>query len=587
MSDRTLFLLLGMLWTLAVIFPGPAWAQQANQKSTFRVKYVAQGVVYLDGGRAAGLKEGQKLIVERTAEHNPATPQDSVAPPSSVVATLQVISVAASSAVCEIVGSTAEPQIGDEAHVAPEVVKEEQAQTQQQRLTGGREYPQLITFTGADPVIEEARAAVPRPPSPDINALRGWMGIEYSSIITRNDPGSTSSEIGLVARVQMTRIGGTHWDFNGYGHGRFSTISGPAAPATISDLINRTYTLSLTYNNPESRYVAGVGRLYLPWATSLDTMDGGYFGRRMTDRATVGIFGGSTPDPTSYDYNPNGKIAGVFANVSGGSFEDWHYSTTVGFALGAIGWHATRDFGFLETSISYRHTFSIYDATEIDLPHTAVVSPSTGGGTTPPSTTTSTGGLNRSYLTVRYQPNAHVEFDLNDTYYRDFPTFDPQLIATGLLDRYLFQGLSGGVRVNLPAKVSVYTDVGKSSASGDAQGSWNQMYGITLGEIWRTGVHADLRYTKYNSSFGSGDYKAISLSRSLGDRMEWQLIGGAQNLKSTLTTTTQTHFISSYLNLSAGKLMFFQAGYTWQRGGTMNYDQLQFTVGKRFGGSRR
>lgn len=587
MTHRTLFSLLGMLWTIAAIFPAPAWAQAASEKATFRVKYIAQGAVYLDGGRAAGLKEGQRLIIERAVAKPASDSQGPVPPPSGIIVTLQVISVAASSAVCEIVSSSEQPEVGDEAHFAPEVVKEEQAQAQQQRIAGGREYPQLITFTGADPVIEEARAAVPRPPSPDINALRGWMGIEYSSIITRNSPGSTSSEIGLVARVQMTRIGGTYWDFNGYGHGRFTTISGPAAPATISDLINRTYTLSLTYNNPGSRLVAGAGRLYLPWATSLDTIDGGYVGRRMNEHTIVGVFGGSTPDPTSYDYNPNGKLAGVFANVSGGSFEDWHYSTTVGFAVGAIGWHATRDFGFLETSISYKHMFSLYDATEVDLPHSVVTTPPSTGSTTPTTTTTSTGGLNRSYITLRFQPNTHVEFDLNDTYYRDFPTFDPQLIATGLLDRYLFQGLSGGVRVNLPEKISVYTDLGQSSASGDAQGSWNQMYGITFGEVWRTGVHADLRYTKYNSSFGSGDYKAISLSRSMGDRLEWQLIGGAQNLNSTLTSTSQTHFISTYLNLSAGKLMFFQAGYTWQRGGTMNYDQFEFTVGKRFGGSRR
>ena len=65
MTHRTLFSLLGMLWTIAAIFPAPAWAQAASEKATFRVKYIAQGAVYLDGGRAAGLKEGQRLIIER------------------------------------------------------------------------------------------------------------------------------------------------------------------------------------------------------------------------------------------------------------------------------------------------------------------------------------------------------------------------------------------------------------------------------------------------------------------------------------------------------------------------------------------
>ena len=437
-------------------------------------------------------------------------------------------------------------------------------------------------------MIEEARAAVPRPPSPDINALRGWMGIEYSSIITRNSPGSTSSEIGLVARVQMTRIGGTYWDFNGYGHGRFTTISGPAAPATISDLINRTYTLSLTYNNPGSRLVAGAGRLYLPWATSLDTIDGGYVGRRMNERTIRGSFRRIYTRSDVLRLQPQRK--------AGGSVRERIRRLVRGLALLDDGWFCrSAPSGGMPPVISgfWRLPFPTSTCSPYMMRRRLICRirwrqlPPAPAARHPPRRTTSTGGLNRSYITVRFQPNSHVEFDLNDTYYRDFPTFDPQLIATGLLDRYLFQGLSGGVRVNLPEKISVYTDLGQSSASGDAQGSWNQMYGITFGEIWRTGVHADLRYTKYNSSFGSGDYKAISLSRSMGDRLEWQLIGGAQNLNSTLTSTSQTHFISTYLNLSAGKLMFFQAGYTWQRGGTMNYDQFEFTVGKRFGGSRR
>ena len=578
---------LALLLPIAAAMVGlPARAQQAIDTVTFHVKYLAEGVVYLDRGSAAGLKEGQSLSVRRAAN---ADPSDSAGPiPSGIIATLRVLSVAASSAVCEIVNSTLPVEIGDEATLTSEAVQEQTKAQQEQRITGGREYPVMITFTGADPVVEEARAEVPRPPTPDVNRMRGRIGVEYSSILTHTNPSSRSNEIGMVARMEMTRIGGTYWNFTGYWRGRFNTVSGPAAPATISDLINRTYTLSMQYDNPDSHLVMGGGRLYLPWATSLDTMDGGYIGRKVSNRTTIGIFGGTTPDPTSYDYNPDGKIVGTFLNVSGGSLEGWRYSTTLGLAIGAIGWQATRQYGFTETSVSIKHNFFLHDATEIDMPHTAVVSSkSTTTGTTTPATTTGTGGLNRSYLTIRYQPHPVLELQLNDTYFRNFPTFDPSLIGTGLLDRYLFQGLSGGVRINFPQRVSVYTDIGKSSATGDTKGSWNQMYGLAFGELWRTGVHADARYSKFSSAFGTGDYKTVSLSRSMADRLDFQLIGGLQNLNSTLTSTTQSHFVNSLVDWFPGKLLFFEAGYTWQRGGTMNYDQLQFMVGKRFGGSRR
>lgn len=559
------------------MLPILACAQESIERATFRIKYIAEGVVYLEGGRSAGLKEGQILLVERKALPAPVDSKLSVPlPPTGVIASLRVISVAATSAVCEITSSTDPVEVGDLAKFAPQEVRQ---QREEQHLAGGRAYPQVITFTSGDPVIEEARAAVPRPPSPEINRMRGRIGVEYSTVLTRNNPSSTSSEIGIVARFDMRRLAGTFWNFSGYYRGRFTTISGSAVPVTVSDLVNRTYHLYLQYDNPASSLVAGGGRLYLPWASSLDTIDGGYVGRRVSERVTLGIFGGTTPDPTSYDYNPNGKLAGTFLNFQGGSFEDWRYSATFGVALSAINWHANRQFGFLETSISFKRNISLYESMQVDAPHTVVTDP--GSATTPP-TIARTGGLNRSYLSLRYQPHPRLELSLNDTYFRDFPTFDPLLIGTGLLDRYLFQGLSGGVRVNLPRRISVYTDQGQSSRSGDTKSSWNQMYGISFGEIWRTGLRADLHYSKFNSSFGSGDYKAISISRPIAERMQLQFLGGLQSFSTTLTQTNQTHFITTYLDWTPGRVVFFQAGYTWQRGGTMNYDQFQFTVGKRF-----
>ena len=92
------------------------------------MKYIAQGVVYLEGGRAAGLKEGQSLIVERAvAAPVPDGGVQSPAPPSGIIASLKVVSVAASSAVCEIVSSTEPVAVGDMARFAPEQLREERA----------------------------------------------------------------------------------------------------------------------------------------------------------------------------------------------------------------------------------------------------------------------------------------------------------------------------------------------------------------------------------------------------------------------------------------------------------------------------
>ena len=51
------------------------------------------------------------------------------------------------------------------------------------------------------------------------------------------------------------------------------------------------------------------------------------------ERVTAGLFAGSTPDPTSWSYDPNRRIAGEFTNISGGSYDNVHYSSTFGFGI--------------------------------------------------------------------------------------------------------------------------------------------------------------------------------------------------------------------------------------------------------------
>jgi hypothetical protein len=97
-------------------------------------------------------------------------------------------------------------------------------------------------------------------------------------------------------------IGGTYWNFKGYWRGNMNVSSSNPTGAnttTLTDLLNRTYQIGLYYQSPYSPVTIGVGRLFLPWAPSLSTIDGGYLGRKITRHATVGAFAGSTPDPSS------------------------------------------------------------------------------------------------------------------------------------------------------------------------------------------------------------------------------------------------------------------------------------------------
>jgi AMIN domain len=548
-------------------------------RSEFQVKYVDQDTAYLDGGRASGLTQGMKLIVKNKTT---AAGSDGSSNPDDIVAELVVVGLAETSAVTEIHTPKRDVVPGDLAYLSADAV---QALVQQHALGATRKYPAVISFSeGGDALDEEARAEVPRPPLPSVNRASGRFGFDYSGTKSNDASQASSSSIGAVVRADFTRIGGTYWNLRGHWRGRLSSTSA-ASQQTLQDLLNRTYHLALTYENPDSRWVLGAGRLYLPWASSLDTLDGGYFAARVGHGVTTGVFGGSTPDPTSWNYSPNRHIGGGFLNEEGGSYDAIHYSSTAGFgkSLETVPYSTTtaagttqssyqnnRPFAFFENSVSYKSIFSVFHALQADQPSANPAAAAPGAG------------ISRSFLTVRFQPFSRVEFSANHTYFRDIPTFDPQLLSTGLLDKYLFQGFSGGVRVEVVKNIVLYTDLGRSSRTGDAKTSLNQMYGISFLKIPKVDLHADAHYSRFTSSFGSGTYRAFSLSRSLGEDLHLELLAGDQVFTSSLAGNQSAKFLTTNVDTSLGALFFLQGGFTMYRGQVQNYNQWNLTLGYRF-----
>ena len=529
------------------------------------MKYVAEGVAYLDGGSAAGLKEGMKLEVRDDSLPARQGESASAADPR-IVAELQVGGVAETSSVADIHTPKRPVKVGDLAYLSS---ADAESLVVQHTLSSTRAYPAVISFTEGDTLDEEVRDEIPRPPLPSVNRARGRIGFDYITTVSHGATSVTSSDVGMVFRGDITRIGGTYWNLSGYWRGRL-TKSSATGTQTLQDLINRTYHLNMTYDNPNSSLVAGFGRLYLPWAPSLDTIDGGYFGKRLSKGTILGIFGGSTPDPSSWDYSPNRAIGGTFVNFEGGDYTALHYSSTFGAGVSMVNWAIDRPFVFVEDSISYKRYIGIYESAQLDSPKGNTVTPSPGPG------------LGRNFFTFRVNPHPRVELDFNYNYFRDIPTFNTTLVGTGLLDKFLFQGFSAGGRVEVYKQVFVSTNLGRSTGTGDAKASLNEMFGITFAQLSRLRFRADAHYARFNSSFGTGSYESVSLSRQLSEDLRLEILAGQQNFNSTLTTNNRSRFFTGTVEKSMGPRYYVQGNFTVNRGGQLSYDQFMFSLGYRF-----
>jgi hypothetical protein len=569
-------------WFLLGMFPTLLRAQSMSEQaprqkpSVFHVKYVAEGSLYIDAGRNADLQEGMKLTVIDP-------------PPDGMVndgirfrgyphvAELNLVWLADSSAVCNIISSTGELKVGQLAFLTPDSA-EDRHLAENARET--EDYPILVSFASGDSIEEELRSTKVEQPNlgeSPLGVMRARVGFGYGDI---RESGMNSTQLNAMVDADMTHIGGTYWNFNGYWRGTYNTSSANvtgASPQTLTDLINRTYHIGFVYDSPYNPNTVGVGRLFLPWAPSLSTIDGGYYGRHFKGFFTAGVFAGSTPDPTSWSYNPDQQIAGTFASMERGSFDGFHMMSTAGLAMASISLRVARQFAFFENNFNWKRYLSLCSSMQVDAART---SPLLGGGSNPT-------GISQTYNSVHVQPLKLVTFGANYNYFRTLPTFDPRLIGTGLLDNYLFSGFSGDVRFDLPRHISLYAAVGQSKASTDTKSSLNDAFGVTFGNLFHSGLALDMHYSKFDSSFGRGEYESVSLSRNLTEKLRLQVLGGNQLYTSPLTSNTSAKFVNATLDWSIGRRYFVEGLYGWYDGNALSYNQWSTMLGYRWGGLSR
>jgi AMIN domain len=531
-------------------------------RRSFRVKYVAGNSAYIDGGSNAGLKEGMKLVIrdfDPFAEKLSGTPAQ-----GGFVAEVTVVAVATTSAVADVRVGKRRVHKGDFAMLNTEETEAVAAA----KVLGATGEPQIKAFALRQ--TDDSMPPMTRTETVERSRVRGRIGLDYSGITSTGSTPGTSTQVGLSFQSDMTHIMGTHWNLQGYWRGRINRHS-QFQQDTIQDTLNKTYTMQLYYDNPDSKWVAGFGRLYLPWAVSLDTIDGGYIGRKVHTGVTTGVFAGSTPDLASWNYQPDRRIAGSFINFEGGRYEGLHYSSTSGLALSTVSWKLNRPFIFFENEVSYKGLVSVYHSLDADSPRGL-----TTDGIRPGA------GIAHSYLTVHLQPSHRLSFDIYHNFFRDVPTAATQIIGTGLVDKLLFQGVSAGVHYEPIRHLILYTTLGRSEKTGDPKQTLNQMYGATWTEIAHTGVRADFHYSKFDSNFATGIYRVASLSRQMGNRFFWNLQVGKQQMYSPMTANNNSIFVANSMDINLGKHSYLQSGYSFVNGSTLNYRQWYLSWGYRF-----
>ena len=92
----------------------------------------------------------------------------------------------------------------------------------------------------------------------------------------------------------------------------------------------------------------------------------------------------------------------------------------------------------------------------------------------------------------------------------------------------------------------------------------------------------DARYSNFNSPFAQGDYRSISLSRSIKESFQFQAQAGLQKFISPVSKDNGSRFLNASGEFFLGRHYFIDTGFTITRGALQNYNQMYTTFGYRF-----
>jgi len=122
-------------------------------------------------------------------------------------------------------------------------------------------------------------------------------------------------------------------------------------------------------------------------------------------------------------------------------------------------------------------------------------------------------------------------FGVNHNYFRSLPTYDPRLLGTGLLGPVSLSRLQRGCARRTRQALGVYASLGRSKATSDKKNSLNQSFGLTVPNLWKSGLMADVHYSKFDSSFGSGKYTSFTFERTLPIFVPTSVLGRSSDVQ--------------------------------------------------------
>jgi hypothetical protein len=539
--------------------PAPSPQPASASGATFRVKYRSTSNVYLDAGRAQGLREGDRLEIADT----------------TVVVELEVVYVADRSASCKILSEKRPVRPGDVARL-----------TKRGPATAGPASSATVaptpatTSTTSPPGVASAAAPEARPAGPWAR-VRGSASFGYYQAWDETESNYDFQERTGRLDLGLHDIGGQPLRFSLRGRSRQDVRSRSLSDRTPkSERTDRLYEVALRYEPPSDAFAVEVGRIGIYRFVGIGYLDGVLGRFRPRPGLQVGGFAGRIADIETLGFGGTGSKFGGFVRLApGGRYTTSGYDATLAFVRENADGDVSREYLSLESRFGSGSRWSIFQRAELDL--------NTGWREEAAGKSYQFSNVSLSgNLRVASSAWAFVSYDGR----RNYRYYLNRVVPEEVFDDLLHQGLRAGVNLSRVGGFGATAGFGMSLKEPDPRNpeleianAYSFNAGVRHSDLFSSGFSAGLDASGFSNGYTDGGLVIARVGRRFarGHVLDLSFGRSLHRLKVTEEDRT-TQWLRLMGRAELGHRVYLQGDFEYDDGDDLKGPRAFLELGIRF-----
>lgn len=515
--------------------------------TNYRIKYRSVDRVYLEGGKADGLIQGDRVGYYRG---------------DSLVVILEVAYASDHSASCKIVSGDAELKTGQQLTVISRIERAEPA-LQNTVVTDA------VMTSNPTPAVRTSRARRDSKTT-HVNgtAALQWMkqhdnsggGLDFSQSTMRLN--LRASNLWAMPMTMVIRTRGQYDD-------RSRSYS---SGASNSEWDNRIYELSLSYGGSDNATTFQMGRILPRHLTRVGYVDGAAIDRHVGAGWHIGLSGGIRP---RWQYSSDEitlQKYGSYVGYENRNLGNTQFEQFVAFAGEYHGSRISRELINLQGSLKVGSSLWFSNQFEIDF-NRGWRKEKSGASL----------DLSSVYLSARWRINKKVTVGSSYDTRRNYWTYIQQSLTDSLFDDQLRRGARADLYLNLPYQFKLNSQIGYRKAADESDPTISLVFYASKSGIPTAQTRISARYSKFEGPNNEGYNYNVRVTQRFGDKLSVEAANGLYRYDLVLSNDSRRNrWWEGVMRFEGIRNWFADMMYQRNSGDDTDGYTLRAEIGRRF-----